>query len=65
MYIACKCNFTVLAVHADLEPYLLIADGENGSIYHSYLDGSGVQQLVTGLPRPIALDFDYRYNAVY
>ena len=51
-------------MRADLEPYLLIADGENGSIYHSYLDGSGVQQLVTGLPRPIALDFDYRYNAV-
>ena len=51
-------------MHADLEPYLLIADGDDGTIYHSYLDGRGVRQLVTGLPRPIALDFDYRYNAI-
>ena len=51
-------------MHADLEPYLLIADGDNGSIYRCYLDGRGVRQLVTGLPRPIALDFDYRYNAI-
>ena len=50
-------------VHADLQPYLLFADGENGAIYRSNLDGSGIQQLVRGLPRPIALDFDYRYNA--
>lgn len=49
-------------VHADRQPYLLFADGENGAIYHSNLDGSGIQALVIGLPRPIALDFDYRYN---
>ena len=49
-------------MHADLEPYLLIADGDDGTIYHSNLNASGIQQLVTGLPRPIALDFDYRYN---
>ena len=51
-------------MHADLEPYLLIADGDDGTIYRSYLDGRGFRELVTGLPRPIALDFDYRYNAI-
>ena len=43
-----------------MQPYLLFADGEHGTIYRSNLDASGIQQLVTGLPRPIALDFDYR-----
>ena len=46
------------------EAYLLYADGGIGTIYRSTLSGSGIQQLVTGLPRPIALDFDYRYNAL-
>ena len=50
-------------MHADLQPYILFADGGNGTIYHSNLNGSGIQQLVTGLPRPLALDFDYRYSA--
>ena len=53
-----------LAIHADLEPYLLFADGDYDGIYRSNLDGSGIQQLVTGLPHPSALDFDYRYNAI-
>ena len=53
-----------LAIHADLEPFLLFADGDYGAIYRSNLDKSGIQRLVTGLPRPIALDFDYRYNAI-
>ena len=44
--------------------YLLYADGGIGTIYRSNLNGSDIQQLVTGLPRPIALDFDYRYNAL-
>ena len=64
-YRACKCNFIVLALtHADLEPYLLIADDSNDTIYHSNLDGRGVRQLVLGLPDPFALDFDYRYSAI-
>ena len=50
-----------LAIQADLRPYLLFADRDNGTIYRSNLDGSGIQQLVTGLPHPSALDFDYRY----
>ena len=53
-----------LAVHADLEPYILFADGGRGTIYRSNLDASGIQQLVIGLPLPRALDFDYRYNAI-
>ena len=53
-----------LAIHADLEPYLLFADGIYDTIYRSYLDGSGIQWLVTGLPHPAALDFDYRYNVI-
>lgn len=64
---SCKCNFCcqlffVLScfTHTDLQLYLLFADGEHGTIYRSNLDASGIQQLVTGLPRPIALDFDYR-----
>ena len=44
-----------------MEPYLLFAD-YSGIIYRSNLDGSGIQLLVTGLPHPAALDFDYRYN---
>ena len=52
-------------MHADLEPYLLFADGEYGAIYRSNINASGIQQLVRGLSRPIALDFDYRYNASY
>ena len=47
-------------MHADLQPYLLFADGDYGTIYRSNLNGSGIQQLVRGLPSPIALDFDYR-----
>ena len=47
-------------MHTDLQPYLLFADGEHGTIYRSNLNASGIQQLVTGLSRPIALDFDYR-----
>ena len=50
-----------LAIHADLQPYLLFADGDHGTFYRSNLDGSGIQRLVTGLPYPGALDFDYRY----
>ena len=56
-------SYSFLFMHADLQPYILFADGENGAIYHSNLNGSGIQQLVTGLPRPLALDFDYRYSA--
>ena len=52
-------------MHADLEPYLLFADGEYGAIYRSNINASSIQQLVRGLSRPIALDFDYRYNASY
>ena len=52
-------------MHTDLEPYLLFADGEYGAIYRSNINASGIQQLVRGLSRPIALDFDYRYNASY
>ena len=44
-----------------MEPHLLFAD-YSGIIYRSNLDGSGIQWLVTGLPDPAALDFDYRYN---
>ena len=54
-----------LTIHADLEPYLLFADGDYGTIYRSNLDASGIQQLVTGLPHPSALDFDYRYNVIF
>ena len=46
-----------------MEPYLLFAD-YSGIIYRSNLDGSGIQLLVTGLPDPAALDFDYRYNVI-
>ena len=53
------------SMHADLEPYLLFADREYGAIYRSNINASGIQQLVRGLSRPIALDFDYRYNASY
>ena len=52
-------------MYADLEPYLLFVDGDYDSIYRSNLDGSGIQQLVTGLPYPLALDFDYRYNVIF
>ena len=54
-----------LTIHADLEPYLLFADRDYGIIYRSNLDASGIQQLVTGLPHPRALDFDYRYNVIF
>ena len=56
-------SFAFSCMHADVQPYLLFADGENDAIYRSNLDGRGVRQLVTGLPHPRALDFDYRYNA--
>ena len=55
----------LLSMHTDLEPYLLFADGEYGAIYRSNINASGIQQLVRRLSRPIALDFDYRYNASY
>ena len=55
----------LLSIHADLEPYLLFVDGEYGAIYRSNINASGIQHLVRGLSRPIALDFDYRYNASY
>ena len=47
-------------MHTYLQPYLLFADGDYGTIYRSNLNASGIQQLVRGLSRPIALDFDYR-----
>ena len=47
-------------MHTDLQPYLLFADGDYGTIYRSNLNASGIQQLVRGLPYPFALDFDYR-----
>ena len=47
-------------MHTDLQPYLLFADGDYGTTYRSNLNASGIQQLVRGLSRPIALDFDYR-----
>ena len=53
-----------LAIHADLQPYLLFADRDYDTLYRSNLNGSGIQQLVTGLPNPGALDFDYRYSAI-
>ena len=54
-------NFTfLLSIHTDLQPYLLFADGDYGTIYRSNLNASGIQQLVRGLPYPFALDFDYR-----
>ena len=52
-------------MHTDLEPYLLFADGEYGAIYRSNINASSIQWLVGGLSRPVALDFDYRYNGSY
>ena len=56
--------FCILHIQRTGEAYLLYADGGIGIIYRSELNGNGIQQLVTGLPRPIALDFDYRYNVL-
>ena len=58
------CFCIVVYIKLTGEAYLLYADGGIGTIYRSDLNGSDIQQLVTGLPRPVALDFDYRYNAL-
>ena len=61
LLLACRCKIhLLLSMHTDLQPYLLFADGDHGTIYRSNLNASGIQQLVRGLSRPIALDFDYR-----
>ena len=56
------CCLLALAwhIHIGLQPYLLFADSYFNNIYRSNLNGSDMQPLVGDLPRPFALDFDYR-----